>query len=40
VGVRSWVRVSHAHVDAELWRTVSEWLVSEWPFNTVDYAPR
>ena len=40
VGVRSWVRASHAHLDAELWRTVNEWLLCDWPFNVVDYAPR
>jgi hypothetical protein len=40
VSVRSWVRVSHAHLDAELWQTVSDWLQSEWPFRTVEYAPR
>jgi hypothetical protein len=23
-----------------LWRTVGEWLESDWPFGTVEYAPR
>lgn len=40
VSVRSWVRASHAHLDAELWRTVSEWLQSHWPFSSVDYDQR
>jgi diadenosine tetraphosphatase ApaH/serine/threonine PP2A family protein phosphatase len=30
----SWVRASHAHLDAPLWRAVSEWLASDWPFAT------
>lgn len=38
--VRSWVRESHGHLDAPLWRAVSEWLESDWPFATVEYAPR
>ncbi len=36
----SWVRVSHAQLDAPLWRAVCEWLASDWPFGSVDYAPR
>jgi RimJ/RimL family protein N-acetyltransferase len=36
----SWVRESHAHLDIPLWNAVSEWLDSDWPFATVDYAPR
>jgi hypothetical protein len=38
--VRSWVRESHAHLDVPLWRSVSEWLESDWPFDSVEYAPR
>jgi hypothetical protein len=38
--VRSWVRASQAELDVELWRTVVGWLDGEWPFRTVDYAPR
>jgi hypothetical protein len=38
--VRSWVRASHTHLDAELWRTVRDWLQRDWPFRAVDYAPR
>jgi hypothetical protein len=36
----SWVRKSHAHLDTALWHAVSEWLASDWPFASVDYAPR
>src|SRR5262245_60240043 len=37
---RSWVRKSRAHLDTPLWRAVSEWLESDWPFATVEYATR
>ena len=40
VHVRSWVRSSHAHLDAPLWSTVSTWIERDWPFRTVSYAPR
>src|SRR4051812_30178854 len=36
----SWVRASHAQLDTALWRVVSEWLASDWPFGRVEYAPR
>jgi RimJ/RimL family protein N-acetyltransferase len=36
----SWVRASRAHLDTPLWRAVSAWLVSDWPFGSVEYAPR
>src|SRR6266511_3643590 len=36
----SWVRASHAQLDTPLWRAVSEWLESDWPFGSVKYAPR
>lgn len=38
--VQSWVRADRAELDAPLWRAVSDWLASEWPFEQVDYAPR
>jgi RimJ/RimL family protein N-acetyltransferase len=38
--VHSWVRASRAELDAPLWRAVSGWLASDWPFGTVEYAPR
>jgi hypothetical protein len=37
---RSWVRATHARLDAPLWRAVSDWLAGDWPFATVAYAPR
>ena len=36
----SWVRESHAHLDTPLWRVPSVWLESDWPFASVEYAPR
>lgn len=36
----SWVRASHAHLDIPLWRAVSAWLEADWPFRSVQYAPR
>ena len=36
----SWVRESRAHLDTPLWRAVSEWLDSDWPFDSVKYASR
>jgi RimJ/RimL family protein N-acetyltransferase len=36
----SWVRASKAHLDTPLWRAVSEWLAADWPFGSVEYAPR
>ena len=36
----SWVRASRAPLDAPLWRAVSDWLASDWPFGNVEYAPR
>src|SRR4051812_37341601 len=38
--VLSWVRASHGQLDASLWRAVTQWLASEWPFGSVEYAPR
>ena len=37
---RSWVRASHAELDVPLWHAVSEWFASDWPFGSVEYAPR
>ena len=39
IAVRSWVRASHAQLDERLWRFVSDWLSSDWPFDLIDYAP-
>jgi RimJ/RimL family protein N-acetyltransferase len=38
--VDSWVRASHADLDAALWRAVGGWLASDWPFARVRYAAR
>jgi hypothetical protein len=36
--LRSWVRASHAHLDAGLRREVAAWLDRAWPFATPAYA--
>jgi hypothetical protein len=38
--VRSWVRAGHADLDPVLYRTVLAWLHSDWPFPSIEYAPR
>jgi hypothetical protein len=38
--VLSWVRASRGELDIPVWRAVSDWLSSEWPFEQIDYAPR
>lgn len=38
--VRSWVRESRAEMDAVVWRAVSSWLTTEWPFRRFRYAER
>lgn len=38
--VRSWVRASRAEQDVPVYRLVSNWLVTAWPFASFDYAPR
>jgi hypothetical protein len=38
--VLSWVRASRADLDVPLWRAVSDWLASDWPFGNVEYAAR
>ena len=38
--VQSWVRASRAELDVPLWRTVTKWLASEWPFGSVNFAER
>ena len=38
--VLSWVRASEAELDAPLWRAVSGWVESDWPFEKVEYATR
>jgi hypothetical protein len=36
--VQSWVRASHAELDAPLRETVSGWLAERWPFERFAYA--
>jgi hypothetical protein len=38
--IRSWVRVTHAPLDAPLYRSVTHWLQDQWPFRTLAYAER
>ena len=38
--VRSWVRASRAEMDARVWRSLSAWLTTAWPFERLDYAAR
>ena len=38
--VRSWVRASRAEMDPIVWRSLSAWLATDWPFEHVDYAAR
>ena len=38
--IQSWVRASRAELDVPLWHAVSDWIASDWPFQTVTYAAR
>ncbi len=38
--VQSWVRASRAELDVPLWRAVSAWLETAWPFAAVTYDDR
>ena len=38
--VSSWVRADHAELDPVLYRTVRAWLERDWPFDSIEYAPR
>lgn len=38
--VVSWVRASRAELDRVVWRAVSDWLASAWPFARFTYASR
>jgi hypothetical protein len=40
VEIKSWVRADKAHLDAELYRLVSDWVARDWPWTDLDYAPR
>ena len=38
--VTSWVRADRAALDPVLYRAVRAWLEQDWPFGSIDYAPR
>ena len=38
--VRSWVRADHADLDPVLYHVVLAWLNRDWPFHSIEYAPR
>jgi hypothetical protein len=38
--VRSWVSADRAALDPVLYHTVLAWLENDWPFHSVEYAPR
>jgi hypothetical protein len=38
--VRSWMRADHADLDQPLYRAVSDWLATDWPFRRIRYADR
>lgn len=38
--VSSWVRASRAEMDIVVWRELSAWLTSSWPFSHFHYAER
>ncbi|MGW6931836.1 hypothetical protein ACWGE0_17415 [Lentzea sp. NPDC054927] len=38
--VHSWVRADRADLDKPLYDAVSTWLVNDWPFPEIRYAPR
>jgi hypothetical protein len=40
VSVRSWVRADRAALDPVLHDAVLAWLERDWPFDSVEYAPR
>ena len=40
VVVSSWVRADHAALDPVLYNAVLAWLERDWPFDSIEYAPR
>ena len=38
--VRSWVRAADARLDPVLYRVVTDWFATSWPFERIDYAAR
>ncbi len=37
---RSWVRASRSEMDAVVYRSLSDWIATSWPFKDAYYAPR
>jgi hypothetical protein len=40
VTVESWVRADHAALDPVLYHAVRNWVERDWPFASIEYAPR
>ena len=38
--VRSWVTESRSEMDTVVWKTLSSWLATEWPFRKFSYTNR
>jgi hypothetical protein len=38
--VSSWVRADRAALDPVLYHAVRAWLERDWPFRSIEYAPR
>jgi hypothetical protein len=38
--VRSWIRADRAELDLALYNVVLAWLQRDWPFDSIEYAPR
>ncbi len=38
--IQSWVRADHAALDSVLYHTVRTWAERDWPFDSIEYAPR
>ena len=38
--VRSWVRADRAALDPVLYQVILAWLERDWPFHSIEYAPR
>jgi hypothetical protein len=38
--VESWVRADRAQLDRVVYDAVLAWLERDWPFHSIDYAPR
>ena len=38
--IRSWVRAAEGPLDPVLYRVVTDWLATSWPFERIEYAER